>query len=319
MGILSIVGRLSLDGSSFNTGLKSAEKSADQFSKKLRNQVAGVAGGFVGVNALKQMALAAMESTKEITQLANRFNLTTDEVQLLQAESDKTGTSFEKLVENATELESTLSRLKGGNVIFDANSIQALETAREVIGEFKAGVQQRFAEILGASAGRLTPRQTEFMERDIQRKRQESANAAAQEKQRVETEDKIAKMQRETAELRDQALPKEERLAKLQKERAEFLDKRGFSPNTPESVAENDLKEAQLNAAIAKLSGGGSDSVAESRAFSPISDSLTSVGNFLGTGANSPAIKAQDEANRLLRQIERNTSTQTGGGPAFPL
>lgn len=83
---------------------------------------------------------------------------------------------------------------------------------------------------------------------------------------------------------------------------------------TPKDILQQELNIAE---AKAKLEGLRKASVKEDRGMSPIKDSLTSIGNFLGANPNSGQMKEFSEMNRQLKAIERNTSRVNGGG--FPL
>lgn len=328
MGVLSILARLAFDGTQFDSGIKKAERTADKFANKTMNKLGGLAAGAFGINALKQTGLAAIENATEISTLAKQFNITTDQVQLLKEEAERTGTPFAQLVKEAGELEKTLKRLDGGNVIFSKEEIDRLNDAGEVIKTFKNEVGKTvggiFASILGAREGvGMTPEQKAFAEILMERKRAE-AQIAQDAAKRVEMEEKVQKINAEVAELNnkteDAGLTKAERILKLEKQRAQILHEMQIAPYEvgTEGEANDRLRLARVNNQIAGLRDNPDAKVQETRKqLSPLSDSLTSVGNFLGGNANAPQMKLLDDANRLLRQIERNTGRQ--GGTAFPL
>lgn len=324
MGLLSLAGRITLNGAPFFGTAKDVEKTADKLSNKLRNQVGGIAGGFLGVNALKQVAVQGMESANTITQLSNRFNMTTSEVQLLQKEADRTGESFESLVKNADDLEATLSRLRGGDVIFDPQAVESLTNALEILKTFKGAAAQRIAGILGAQEGaKLTPRQIEFLEKDAAKKR---ARAGADEQAQKDaeahmaTQDRILKLDGEIEDARDKAaeagMTKEEKLNRLLEKRSQLFDeisKKPFAPGS-ETMLTDELRMLKLDAAIAGLRNESVNKPEKVRQPGILSDSLTSVGNFLGANPNSQLNREMTEANKLLRKIEMNTSKTNGGG-----
>jgi hypothetical protein len=339
MGVLSILARLAFDGTQFDSGIKKAERTADKFANKTMNKLGGLAAGAFGANALKNIGKQAMENAHSVVQMANKFNLTTDEVQLLKQESDRTGESFESLVKDAGRLEETLSKLRGGEVIFSKKQIESLDQAHEVINEFKSGAARTMAKaienpmgalkaLMAPFAGKggmnaaneffaeepLNEKEVAFLEAEAKKKRAAQARLDAEEK----SKDKIAQMEKQTAELKEKAIDagmtKEQQLQRL-------LEKRGalngmLGPENAETMAIRNLEGAKLDAAIAELRGGLGKPETRKQ-LSPLSDSLTSVGNFLGGSTNSPQMKLLDDANRLLRQIEKNTGRQ--GGTAFPL
>ena len=327
MGVLSILARLAFDGTQFDSGIKKAERTADKFAGKTMNKLGGLAAGAFGINALKQMGMAAIENATEVSTLAKQFNLTTDQVQLLKEEAERTGKPFADLVKDADELEKTLQRLDGGNVVFNRETIERLSMAGEAMKTFKDAVGERVGNIIGGLIGlkegaNLTPEQKVFEELLLERKRAEeqfAQNAA----KRVAMEEKVQKINEEVADLNskteDQGLTKADRILKLEKQRAQILHEMQIAPYDvgTEGEANDRLRLARVNNAIAGLQDSPDAKVAERKTLSPLNDSLTSVGNFLGGNANSPQMKLLDDANRLLRLIEKNTAKQ--GGTAYPL
>lgn len=53
--------------------------------------------------------------------------------------------------------------------------------------------------------------------------------------------------------------------------------------------------------------------------LSPLSDSLRSVGNFLGGDPNSGVVQKLSNIERQLNEIRRNTGRQAVEGGRFPL
>jgi hypothetical protein len=113
------------------------------------------------------------------------------------------------------------------------------------------------------------------------------------------------------------AMSDEERLLDLAKKREEIFQ-RIATTATQRAQKELDLKlNEQAILAGSKVSELKQDKVKEDRGMSPLKDSLTSIGNFLGANPNSGQLKELSEMNRQLKAIERNTSRVSGGG--FPL
>jgi hypothetical protein len=327
MGLLSILGRLDLNGAGFTKTLNAAEKRADKFANGVTKKLAGVAGGAFGINALKQMGMEAIENGAEIKRLADQFSLTTDQVQLLQEEAKKTGQPFSSLVKDAGELEKTLKRIDGGNVLFDQKTVEGLSAAKSVIQEFKDVAGQRVAGVIAWGMGlregvQLTPEQRAFQEDELERKR--AAQAAEQgAKKRAEEELKIHKINEDAAELekktRDAGLTKAERILELEKQRARILRDIEIAPfdDGTEGAAMDRLRLAKVNSEIAGLKTGGETVKAQTKQMSPLSDSLSSVGNMLGMNPNSPQVRELNKANRLLEEIRNNTKSSLGG-TSFP-
>lgn len=329
MGLLNILGRLDLNGAGFQATLKNAEKQADKFSAGLTKKLVGVGTGWMGFNALKAMGLAAIDNAAEITKLGKAFDLSTDQVQLLQAEAERTGKPFQDLVKDAEQLKETLSRLQGGEVIFSAQTVQNLTNAGQAIKAFKDAVGERVGDVLGGIMGTaggvaLTPAQQAFAEILAERKREEEREKQAAEKRLKEQED-IKKVIQEAKEIEektvDEGLTKAERLNKLLEKRAQMVDEIARIPFEPGSMgeAQDRLRVARLDAQIAGLRGDTATTRTASKTFSPISDSLTSVGNFLGANPNAETRNQLTEANRTLKSMDRKLSELKTSGGAFPL
>lgn len=330
MGLLSIIGRLDLNGAGFQQTLKSSERAADKFAGSVRNKLAGLGAGVFGINALKQMGMAAIENGKEISDLAKKFNLTTDQVQLLQQEAEKTGKPFNDLVKNADELEATLKRIEGGDVIFSEQSVRNLTAVAEVMKTFKDAVGERVGNILGGMVGlqagaALTPEQQAFAEILAERKRAEEQAKQAADK-RLEAEEKIRKINQEAKDIEektaDEGLTKAERLNKLVEERKRMVAEIAKFPYEPGSEGEaNDrLRVAKIDNQIAGLRAdiAGATATKSQKNFAPLSDSLTSVGNFLGANPNAETRTQLSEANRTLKSMDRKLSELKNGG-SWPL
>jgi hypothetical protein len=327
MGALSIFGRLGLDAGPWENTLKGAERRADKFAAGTIKKLGGIAAGAFGINALKQMGLAAIENATEISTLAKQFKITTDQVQQLQEEAKRTGIPFGELVKDAEKLEASLGRSEGNAVVFSQETVKRLSDAGEVIQTFKdeaGGIfGNLFGSILGLGEGiKLTPEQKAFQEIELERQR-----AAAKEEQnakkRIEAEEAIAKINAEVNELNrkteDEGLTKAEKILRLEKERAQILHEMQIAPYEAgtEGEARDRLRLARVNNQIAGLKENPDARPESRRQMSPLTDSLRSVGNFLGGNVNSPEMNTLREANKLLKQIEQNTKRQ--GGTAYPI
>jgi len=135
----------------------------------------------------------------------------------------------------------------------------------------------------------------------------------------------IIKMQERINELNFSALGDEQKKIGLLKQIEEFelriaLIKAGRFlgiGGTAKDVLQQELNIAEAKAKLAGIiSPKEKDSVKE-KGMSPIKDSLTSIGNFLGANPNSGQMKELSEMNRKLDAIVRNTGRVNGGG--FPL
>ncbi len=336
------MGRLSLDGSPFGQSLKDAERNADGFAARVMAKLSRMALPVIAVAAVKEVAALgakAAEAAHEISTLAKKFKLSTDEVQQLQAEADQTGVTFEDLVRNAADMEKTLSRLKGGAVLFPPGQIDQLEAlwqmAKEAGSKIRNNVIGAAGDAVSAIAGRfgieqakLTPAMREFLNSEPAKRRAKAAKkdadfAAAEEASKAHqaTQDRILEATEETARLKEEmelaSLTTAQQIERLEAKRDAWADKRANDPWMPgsELAANNELESVRIETAIARLRKQGGASVRPQR-ITPLTDSLRSVGNFLGGSANSPEMSLLRETNKILNDIKRSVAK---GGANFPL
>jgi len=92
MAIFSLIAKLGLDGSSFETGLKRAGSMADKF----RSSVGAQLGAALSVAAVVAFTKNVIESADRISDLAEQLNLTTDQIQRLEILAGETGVTFDK-------------------------------------------------------------------------------------------------------------------------------------------------------------------------------------------------------------------------------
>jgi len=323
MGLLSIFGKISLDSSGFNKGIQNVERSADKFSSKLTKQVGGALLGAFSINAVMGFGKELLKRAEEIDKLANRFNLTTDQVQLLQKEAEKTGKTFEEMVKDAGDLEDTLARISGGDVALGRGQLEQLNNARQVINEFKTQAGIRFANLLGLGGGDtpLSDRQNAFLEADAAKKRggaEDFKNRLQAAQTHMAVQDELLKNEKELEQLKFDQLTKEEKINALLKKRAELWDWRSKQPVTEEGIVANELTATKIDMAIAALRSEKVKDTSSDR-LSPLSDSLRSVGNFLGGDPNSGVVQKLSNIERQLNEIRRNTGRQSVEGGRFPL
>lgn len=350
MGLLTLFGRIGLNAAPFDATLKNVDQSVTKFSNRFTQKVGGIAAGFFGLNRIRTVIMQAMDRAEEINRLAGALNLTTDEVQLLQEESARTGKSISEMTRNVEDLEATLSRLRGGDVIFSREQVEQLSNAREILKSLEQGIQIEAANILedplllvrrmlfpllgtnigGPEPTQLTQRQVRFLEMDAARKRQAEADRIRDAEIRQQesakhqrTQDDILKME---SDLNDQIeknrasqLTDEEKLQELMAQRLQLQHDILFAL-TEEDTLRIRLKQAQTEGEILKLDSRISKDTAADRTFlKPISlsDSLSSIGNFLGTNPASPQMKELSTQTQVLRKIEQNTARQAES--PFPL
>ena len=80
MAILSLIAKLGLDGSTFETGLKRAKSLTDKF----RSSVGAQLGAAMSVAAVTAFAAKVVQTADAIGDLSEQLNISTDDVQRLQ-------------------------------------------------------------------------------------------------------------------------------------------------------------------------------------------------------------------------------------------
>lgn len=342
MGLLSLAGRVSMDAAPLDIGLQHAERSADKFSSRLTKQVGGAILGAFTIQRLIGFGKEVIEQGVNIDRLSKKFNLTTTEVQLLQQEAKRTGQSFEDLVKNADQLESTLSRIRGGDVIFGRQMVEQLKNADEIIQEFKnqaglnlataieqpgaffkrllafgnAPLARRFGVDQGG-AGEANQNQDAFLEKEAAARRADAARV----KRLADDKEKALAIEKETAEVIERSrvsqLTKEQRLSELLQKRLtlqfDWKDMISLEAEATKelAIARNEAEIASLQSQISKTQ--------TARGLSPLSDSLRSVGRFGGENPNNPAVQRLSNIERAVKDLHQTIKNRTSSESFFPL
>lgn len=341
------MGRIDLNAAPFLSGLKAAERGADQFVGKIRNQIGGTLAGVFGVRSLARIGQEAIDNGHKIAQMANKFNLTTDEVQLLQKEADRTGTSFETLVSDAEKLEATLKRISGGEVIFSRQMVQELDEAHAKIKVFNDELAKQGAKAIEGGGnfwlktfGKVLswgvpfgPKLFDKMFPD-QGPAQGAAGAdqfladdAAKKRASVRIEYIKAELLKVREQVGQAQLDDEERVNKLAKER-EAIFARVAKTQEERHQKELDLARNELEIIKAKerlkmaVPGFGFSATDPTRfRFSPTQDGMRSIGNFLGSNPNATEVKLLSEITSLNKEVRAwraDYARRTNAGDIFP-
>lgn len=100
MGILSLLVKIGVDSSQFETGVKRVEGIGSRFGSNFSNAITSKLGKAFGATAViagvTAFAKKVTESADEIKDLAEQLNLSTDQVQRLQILASETGITFDK-------------------------------------------------------------------------------------------------------------------------------------------------------------------------------------------------------------------------------
>ena len=98
MAIFSLIAKLGLDGSAYESGLKRASSVTDKF----RSSVGAQLGSALSVAAIGAFASKVIETADAIGDLSEQLNISTDDVQRLQVLASQTGVSFEAMAKSIT-------------------------------------------------------------------------------------------------------------------------------------------------------------------------------------------------------------------------
>jgi len=134
---LDVKGKVQLDGSGFTKTLSGLEHPVEHFARHIKRELLGAFMAAFGARAVIDFGKELLKQGHEITQLAAKFHLTTDEVQLLQKEAEETGVTFEELVKDSVKLEETLDRIRGGSPLLSHETVEQLEAYFQAWKTFK--------------------------------------------------------------------------------------------------------------------------------------------------------------------------------------
>lgn len=271
---LKLTAQLALNKTGFDAALKEAEKNVNKFAHSLTNRIGSAILSAFGIQKLTAFGLEVLKQGKEIDVLAKRFNLTSDEVQLLQHEAAATGLQFTDLVSDAEKLEQTLSRLRGGEgVIFSRQQVNDLAEAHEKLQAFNDELAKQsahaiqspmatFGRGLGKLASWFVPFGPKLFERMFPEDTTEPGGAKqedfmAKEAAAKRASARVAVIAKETATIREQISQKllsdEEKLTELAAKREAIFD-RIAKTAVERAQKEQDLAANELAAATVQES-----------------------------------------------------------------
>lgn len=98
MAIFSLIAKLGLDGSAYESGLKKASSTTDKF----RSTVGAQLGAALSVAAIGGFLKKVIDTVDAIGDLSEQLNISTDDVQRLQVLAGQTGVSFEAMAKSIT-------------------------------------------------------------------------------------------------------------------------------------------------------------------------------------------------------------------------
>lgn len=104
MGLFSIMGRLGLDTSDFQAGIKRADSATTGFANKLSGDIKGKLAGAFTAGAVIAATKTLLDHAGKIVDLADAYRITTEQVQILMQAAAENGVEEEKLLQITTKL-----------------------------------------------------------------------------------------------------------------------------------------------------------------------------------------------------------------------
>ena len=383
MGLLNLVGRISLDGAPFKQTLQNLKLDTNSFAGTLKGQLSGM----LGAAALVGFGKGAIEAADKTDELSERLGITNKQAQEFSLAAKLGGSDAEFFATKFEKLRAALrdGALKGENplAVFGlgatTDTVVAMEGLSKVITTVGLNAEQsaKFVDLMGKGAGKVINilgdlPQTKsgvllFSDEEIQKLKEvddkftkiaasakvlfaglfsknknELADTALGRLFGIKAGEKKGRVSvDESGVLGEQAAKEEsakvhmavqERLLKINKEIATVEEKNRIAGFTDDEMrvdlalrreeifnriarTEEERAQKELDLRLNEQAIMGVSKVS-AKELSPLKDSLTSVGNFLGANPNSGQMKEFSEMNRKLDAIVRNTART--GGSIFP-
>lgn len=159
MSVFNLFAKMTLDSSQFEAGTKRAESAV----KSLGKTMAGYFTAGVIANKLTELGVAAFKAGADIADLADQFQISTDQVQMLQKAADESGNSFDTLANTVVKLRAAQAQAVTGNQAIAASfadlKISPTEdvfSMLQKIGQAKGPVELAAAfDLIGVKSGRI--------------------------------------------------------------------------------------------------------------------------------------------------------------------
>lgn len=163
MGLLNLMGRISLDATGFQAGLRhvsnAASKAGDNIGRSLGAGLKGQVAGLLGVGTLIQLSRSTIEYADSLDEMAERLGITAEKAQLYSIAAKLGGSDSEFFAARFEKLRSAMADGKSLAVF----GIQA-ETAEQAIDALAKKIQTTglnteqataFVNLFGKGSGRL--------------------------------------------------------------------------------------------------------------------------------------------------------------------
>lgn len=114
MGLFSILGRLALDTSAFEAGIKRADSATTGFANKLSGDIKSKLAGAFSVGAVAAWAKSTADWAGNVVDLADAYDLTTEQIQKMQEAASRGGADVNALIQSTVKIGEARARaLKG--------------------------------------------------------------------------------------------------------------------------------------------------------------------------------------------------------------
>ena len=138
MPLGDLTSRLTFDGSGFERGANRAKAKVNELDRTFKTVGGNIRSGFLtvfGIETARRIARNISQQVEEIQKLAKEYNLTTSEVQALQVEADRLGVPFKELAEDAERIADAMARAAKNPIIiqFDKDTIEAVQFLEKLV------------------------------------------------------------------------------------------------------------------------------------------------------------------------------------------
>jgi hypothetical protein len=293
---LNLKGRLTLDKTGFDEGLSASQKQVEHWSHHAAKKFAAAFAIHAIVEFIKEIVAAG----KEIDDLANKLNVTSQQAQKIRMEEllgGRVGTGVLTMPDFSLETIRLIPR--------------AITQAKEAVKSF-GGVLLSINPILGAWLGLLT--KTGLVKGGSPIAKPEDINSVLDEQ--ASELDEINKLNREAQDITEKSrlsqLTKEEKLNELLREREKILERLFLTPLEPGDEMDPVQKAAaakrlaEVNAGIVEA---GTDAKKTGSTL-PSGGSGGLAGVFMGEAAGAGIGTKISQTNAILRSVYQQLSTR---------
>lgn len=305
MGLGDLVARLAWDGSQFDRGTTAVRGQLSTLDKAFLKVGGSIRNTFVGAftaHSVIRFGQSIAADVRQIQELANKFNITTTEVQLLQGEAERTHQSFEQLVDDGKNLEAALANAKrnAAGVLFPPETIKQIESldraGKKTEGQLKATAGNFLTNYFGGFKALF------------------SGDTSGREKLMAGLDIMTApKVAIGNLALRLAGKPQMKGAAEVRADEEERKEQERRANERKDALARiNDVEAGKQRDANAKLEEQARErlrSRLDALTFDTQGDALTSIGNFLGsTPGSQVAIEDMNhKIDRIIQIMERET------------